>query len=88
MRCVKMREMQGAKAKVEGSLHIVNDRNRMPQATPQIAYFHAPTCKDSKFSTNIQAIGTPRLTVCKKRTNKIDFLLSIFNEKPPFLVIV
>ena len=38
-----MREMQGAEAKVEGSLHEVNDQNRMPIATPQIAYFHAPT---------------------------------------------
>ena len=37
-----MREMQGAEAKVERSLHIVNDRNRMPKATPQIAYFHIP----------------------------------------------
>ena len=42
IRCVKMREMQGAEAKVEGSLHEVNDRNRMPKATLQIAYFHAP----------------------------------------------
>ena len=35
-----MREMQGAEPKVEGSLHEVNDRNRMAIATPQIAYFH------------------------------------------------
>ena len=38
-----MRDMQGAEAKVEGSLHEVNDQNRMPIATPQIAYLHAPT---------------------------------------------
>ena len=37
-----MREMQGAEAKVEGSLHEVNDRNRMPKATPQITYFLFP----------------------------------------------
>ena len=37
-----MREMQGAEAKSEGSLHEVNDQGRMPIATPQIAYFHLP----------------------------------------------
>ena len=37
-----MREMQGAEPKVEGSLHEVNDRNRMAKATQQITYFHLP----------------------------------------------
>ena len=38
-----MREMQGAEDKPDGSLHTVNDLGRIPMATPQIAYFHAPT---------------------------------------------
>ena len=41
-RRVKMREMQGAEDKPDGSLHEVNDQGRIPKATLQIAYFHAP----------------------------------------------
>ena len=38
-----MHEKQGTEAKVEGSLHDVNDQGRIPKATPQIAYFHIPS---------------------------------------------
>ena len=38
-----MSEIQGDEDEPAGSLHKVNDQNRMPKATPQIAYFHAPT---------------------------------------------
>ena len=79
-----MREMHGAEDESEGSLHIVNDRNRRPQATQQIAYFHAPTCKDSKFSTNNQAIGTPRQAVCKKTNQQNRFFTFNFQRKAPF----
>ena len=37
-----MREMQGAEDEPDGSLHEVNDQGRIPKATQQIAYFHAP----------------------------------------------
>ena len=47
-----MREMQGAEDESEGSLHIVNDQGRIPIATPQIAYFHAPNLRCVKMRFN------------------------------------
>ena len=55
LRCVKMREMQGAEDEPAGSLHIVNDQGRIPIATPQIAYFHAPIKKFASLSRNINS---------------------------------